>query len=1489
MSKYLTVLCFVVAALALAPAHAARVLDRGLGARPPTPAEQAYVDAAYTRVTSIAPSALSRARAEADVTAERLRGQVVPAATAMPAAVDNSTLPYFPPIRSQGSQGSCTAWASCYYYDTYTQAFDEGYTVSGGDNNHILSPGFMYPLINDGMDWGAYTAFAVARLNDIGCSSWALKPYSSGDWTSWPSEAAWVNALNNRTETAHFIDASTSTGLTAVKQYLANGNLAVTDFPVYADWYDSYPAEVTGVNSGVYYAPSGEMIGGHAVALVGYDDTKSYVDHRDGQTHNGAFLVANSWGEWWGVTNTAAKGGFFWVAYSMFSELEFGPDVYYNDDREGYRPKLYAVVGINHSERWDVRLRGSVGGESGWHSQDVIYYDGGDIPVSDANRIAIDLTDGISHLAEGGNQISADAYVWSGSPYTATVTSADFFVDLEGDGSYLQHSSADPTFTVAQGEWGYADVALGHNLSVTVADPDPASVDGRGIAALSATYSDNQGHGIASWEWNDGGAGGLFAPSRYVQNPSYTAPANDGYQAVTVTLTVTATCDGDDALVASDSTTLTVRAARVRFEDIGTTLNLPSTTGVAWGDYNNDGYPDLYMGAKWGEHRCVLLRNEGDGTFTDVTVAMGLRITSSDWEDAGIAWGDYNNDGLADLIVSGGNHDIFLYRNDGSTFTEVGGAAAGMPMFATSRGVAWGDYDGDNWLDVFIGYEQSNISRLYKNDRDGTFTMVNNEAGMEFTPAGLAAQCSWIDHNNDGLLDLSVARIQQGTGAASQPRLYTNNGDGTFTDLALASGITGHSTMGVAWGDYDNDGFFDLLLGGNQNRATYLYHNNGDGSFTNVYDDVVEAGANTHGVAWADYDNDGFLDLAQGNGVSPPYNESGPSVPFLFHNDGNGGFAQLAASEGVTAMRRYRGIAWADFNLDGRIDLLMGAGEGYSCLYENSGPIDEGNWLRVRALTSATGDATDGSPVRDALGARVDVNLDNDATFVPGRTLARTVDGGSSWMSQNEQIAQFGLGPAETVAVRVRFPDGSIVVETDVSANQQIAIDDVASKFGTVAGTVTELVSGDPVGGVTVSCDGLCAFSDYDGSFVIEGVPAGPTRVVLARSATYALRTITGISVAAEAITTVDVGICPAGFGAIGGTITDAATSDPIAGATVSCGTPHTTAADGSYLFYVPAGEGYTVSVAAAGYATQKQLNVTIEEGQLLEFDFELDQMEFGSVAGTVSSSATGQPIASARVTASYIRDPDTQIEVRYETVTAGDGTYLFDALPAVDGYTITASASGHYSRSYAGIVVTADAVTDVDVGLTAEFVDIPQGFWAFDQVGACVAAGIVAGYDDGMYHPGNPVSRDQMAAYIARAIAGGDDNVPAYTGTPTFPDVSSTHWALRYVEYAVSQGVVGGYDDGGYHPNDPVDRGQMAVFVARAMAGGDGNVPAYTGSPSFPDVDSGFWAYEYIQYIADDKRNVTQGYTDGLYHPETVVSRDQMAVYVARAFGLLE
>jgi len=324
-----------------------------------------------------------------------------------------------------------------------------------------------------------------------------------------------------------------------------------------------------------------------------------------------------------------------------------------------------------------------------------------------------------------------------------------------------------------------------------------------------------------------------------VQNPSYTAPANDGYQDVIVTLTVTATCDGDDALVASDSTTLTVRAARVRFEDIGASLNLPNSTCSAWGDYDDDGYPDLYIGAVWGQHRCMLLHNDGDGGFTDVTVAMGLHTESQYWEDDGAAWGDFNNDGRLDLIVSGGNHNPILYRNDETVFTDIGGPAAGFVdqtvTHEAGRGVAWGDYDGDNWLDVYISYVDTNLSRLYRNNRDGTFTVINDEAGMEFVPAPNSMQSTWADYNNDGLLDLLVSRLRDAVGTARPPRLYMNNGAGTFTDMAADAGLSGipdqpDNESGVAWGDYDNDGWLDLYLPPNHGRPHWLFHSNGDGT-----------------------------------------------------------------------------------------------------------------------------------------------------------------------------------------------------------------------------------------------------------------------------------------------------------------------------------------------------------------------------------------------------------------------------------------------------------------------------------------------------------------------------------------------------------------------------------------------------------------------------------------------------------------------------------
>jgi hypothetical protein len=206
-------------------------------------------------------------------------------------------------------------------------------------------------------------------------------------------------------------------------------------------------------------------------------------------------------------------------------------------------------------------------------------------------------------------------------------------------------------------------------------------------------------------------------------------------------------------------------------------------------------------------------------------------------------------------------------------------------------------------------------------------------------------------------------------------------------------------------------------------------------------------------------------------------------------------------------------------------------------------------------------------------------------------------------------------------------------------------------------------------------------------------------------------------------------------------------------------------------------------------------------------------------------------------------------------------------------------------------------------VRLERWFGDVPLDGWCYDAARACVDAGIVSGYGDGLYHPEWSVSRDQMAVYIARAISAptGPGSLTEYTPptTPSFSDVGTGYWAYTYIEYAVANDIVGGYADQTYHPGDTLDRGQMAVFIAHAIVdpyGEDGLVGYQPpDTPTFPDVsntgygDDGtdpFWAYKHIEYIAGE--GVCGGYTDGLYHPEYVCTRDQMAVYIARAFGLM-
>ena len=188
-------------------------------------------------------------------------------------------------------------------------------------------------------------------------------------------------------------------------------------------------------------------------------------------------------------------------------------------------------------------------------------------------------------------------------------------------------------------------------------------------------------------------------------------------------------------------------------------------------------------------------------------------------------------------------------------------------------------------------------------------------------------------------------------------------------------------------------------------------------------------------------------------------------------------------------------------------------------------------------------------------------------------------------------------------------------------------------------------------------------------------------------------------------------------------------------------------------------------------------------------------------------------------------------------------------------------------------------------------FADIPPDFWARVAIKRCVQAGIAKGYEDDTYRPAGVVSRDQMAVFIARALTGGDAEVPTGPATAAFKDVPTDYWAFRYIEYAAANHIVQGYAGGVYRPAAPVDRGQMAVFIARAIvtptAGAD--LADYTppATATFPDVPTNFWAYKYVEYIAQPTIGVIKGYPDGLYHPEYPCTRDQMAVYVARAFKL--
>jgi hypothetical protein len=405
-------------------------------------------------------------------------------ATIQPAAIDNSTLKYFPPIRKQRI-GDCTCWSSAYYYNTYTQARDEDLDASGGDPGVVCSPRFLFSLISMGHSGAECTEYAMKRLSDFGCAPVSEHPMDA-HWSKWPEESVRIAALKNRTGTLHKVRADNAKGLDTVKRHIAAGGCAVTrglfraNYPAYGD-----SAGGSGIDNGVMYAKVGENYLRHSLCICGYDDNRSYVDARDGKTYTGAFLIANSEGPDWGTHNSTGKGsrGFLWVAYRMFLDGEFGrydnddnpytdpcydnppyPTVYFHEDRPRYRPGLYAVVGVKHPKRNLLALTGGIGpaDSPAFLGPEAIEQTAkGELAISDADRIVIDLTDG-NHLIVSGdqNRVYIKLSLAKTADVNAVITSVDIFYDPDGDGILDRYPSDIKTVSVAPGKSGCVTVVI---------------------------------------------------------------------------------------------------------------------------------------------------------------------------------------------------------------------------------------------------------------------------------------------------------------------------------------------------------------------------------------------------------------------------------------------------------------------------------------------------------------------------------------------------------------------------------------------------------------------------------------------------------------------------------------------------------------------------------------------------------------------------------------------------------------------------------------------------------------------------------------------------------------------------------------------------------------------------------------------------------------------------------------------------------------------
>jgi len=446
--------------------------------------------------------------------------------------------------------------------------------------------------------------------------------------------------------------------------------------------------------------------------------------------------------------------------------------------------------------------------------------------------------------------------------------------------------------------------------------------------------------------------------------------------------------------------------------------------GTAWGDYDSDGYMDLFVANYLNPN--MLFHNDGNASFTKITTG---EIVTDQAKSYSASWGDYDNDGDLDLFVANVGAGNFLYRNDGGSFTRIKEGAIATDVGSSLSG-SWGDYDNDGDLDLFVANDgQKNF--LYQNKGDGTFTKILPLLGgaivNDVAPSVVGL---WGDYDNDDDLDLYVVN---GYFSKEKNALYRNDLDGTFTKITTGKIVNDvEGSTGGSWGDYDNDGYLDMYVCNSVGDApNSLYHNNGDGTFTKILAGsmVTESGHST-GCSWVDYDNDGDLDLFVVNVLG--------QKNCLYRNNGNGTFTKMNTGAIVNDTGWSYGCSWADYDNDGDQDVIVTNGGFYTTLknfvYRNND--NQNNWLKIQCIGTVSNTSAIGAVVR--IKAKI-----------AGKSVWQTqqISGQTGWLGQNSPDVEFGLGNATIIdSLVIKWTSGSVQVLTNVAANQALKIFQVARR-----------------------------------------------------------------------------------------------------------------------------------------------------------------------------------------------------------------------------------------------------------------------------------------------------------------------------------------------------------------------------------------------------------------------------------------------------------